>query len=136
MNDEFGTKLKQCRMEREWTQNELAEELNVTRQAVYKWETNKGYPDLQTLIKISEIFEVTIDDLIKTDKKLQQKIKVDEDETFEELSDPGFYLGMFLVLLGIFVFEESSFLLIIGLLTIVFFTDMVKSFKTLLKSGK
>ncbi|SFM12736.1 helix-turn-helix transcriptional regulator [Salibacterium qingdaonense] len=131
MNVEFGTKLKQLRMEQEWTQNELAEELNVTRQAVYKWETNKGYPDIQTLIKISGIFEVTIDDLIKNDKKLQNKIKVDEDESFDQFSDPGFYLGMILVLLGIFVFEESSFLLIIGLLTIVFFTDMVKSFKTL-----
>ena len=44
--------------------------MNVSRQAVYKWENNKGYPDIENLIKLSELYNVTLDELIKGDQSL------------------------------------------------------------------
>ena len=133
MENEFGGKLKTLREEREWSQDELARELHVTRQAVYKWESGKGYPDINNIIRISDIFEVTIDDLIRNDKKLHNKISIDEEEAFEELSDPGFYIGFVLVIIGVFSDNESISTLfpIIGILTMCFFTDFIKSIKSL-----
>ena len=49
------------------SQEQLAEQLNVSRQAVSKWESNNGMPEMDSLIILSEIFECTIDDLLKKD---------------------------------------------------------------------
>ncbi|GGB58228.1 hypothetical protein GCM10011409_39670 [Lentibacillus populi] len=102
----------------------------MSRQAVYKWESNKEYPDIDKLIKISDTFGVTIDELIKKDESLQKKISIDEDESFEEFSDPRFYLG---VILGTFIFDGtlSNILTSTGLFTILFLTDVIKSIKSL-----
>ncbi|WP_077303087.1 helix-turn-helix domain-containing protein [Virgibacillus pantothenticus] len=131
----FGDKLKKCREERGWSQEKLANELHVSRQAVYKWEANKGYPDIQNLIRISDLFGITIDELIRGDKKMQETISIDEGELFDQLSDPGFYLGILLIFIGIFIFDGplTNTFSLIGLLTIVFFTDTVQSLKTLFK---
>ena len=53
------------RKQKQMTQETLAEKLNVSRQAVSKWESGLTEPDIQTLIQLSEIFEVSLDELIK-----------------------------------------------------------------------
>lgn len=58
------------------TQEQLGLKLNVTRQAVYKWESGKGYPDIQNLIRLSELFEMTLDEVIKGDSYFQHNIKI------------------------------------------------------------
>lgn len=138
MNDsKFGEKLKKLRKEKGWSQEHLAEKLNVSRQAVYKWEANKGYPDITNLIEISNIFEVTIDELIKEDKDLQKGISSD-DESFEQFSDPGFYLGTALFFIGMFTdFDSISTLLIFaGLFIMVFYKDTLKFLKFLVRDVK
>lgn len=132
----FGEKLKKCRMERDWSQEQLANELHVSRQAVYKWETNKSYPDIENLIRISDLFNITIDELIRGDKQMQKTISIDDDELFDEFSDPGFYIGMILILVGVLIFDGSltNTFLFIGLITIFFFTDTIQSLKKLFKS--
>lgn len=136
LNITFGQKLKKLREEKGLSQEGLAKELNVSRQAVYKWEADKGYPDIENLINISDLFEVTIDELIRNDKKLQDKITIDEEKTFDKFSDPGFYIGLALVLIGSLLLEGSlaDTFIVIGLLTIVFFKDIIKSMQTLIKS--
>ncbi|MFP3360578.1 helix-turn-helix transcriptional regulator, partial [Planococcus sp. SIMBA_143] len=52
MDMEFGNKLKKLRMDEGMSQEELSRELSVSRQAVYKWESNRGYPDIDNLIRI------------------------------------------------------------------------------------
>ena len=133
MNDEFGEKLKALREEKGITQSELADTLNVSRQAVYKWESNKGYPDIENLIRISDIFEVTIDELIRKDKALQEKISIDDDGSFDKFSDPGFYIGMVLIFLGVLVFDGAltNTFLMIGVIVLIFFDDLVKSIKSI-----
>ena len=48
------------------TQEEFGKLFNVTRQAVSCWENEKSYPDLQTLIKISEMYDISLDKILKT----------------------------------------------------------------------
>jgi len=134
----FGSKLKKLREERGMSRDDLAKALNVSSQAVYKWETDKGYPDISNMIKISDMFQVTIDDLIKNDKTLQEKIKIDEKKDFmEELSDPGFYIGLILILIGTLAFDGkiANVLTISGLLSILFFSDLLGSLKSFFKKN-
>ena len=48
--------------------------VGVTRQAVYKWENNKSYPDIDNLILLSELYEVTIDELIKESENASENL--------------------------------------------------------------
>ncbi len=58
--------IKKLRKDRGLTQEELAEKLNVSRQAVAKWELGQSYPDVEKLIELSSFFRVTIDSLLKS----------------------------------------------------------------------
>lgn len=61
----IGDKIKLLRRKRKLTQSQLANELNVSAQAVSKWEKGLSAPDIETIIKISKIFDVTTDYLLK-----------------------------------------------------------------------
>ena len=58
---DFGMKLQSLRKEKGLSQEALAEKLHVSRQAVSKWESGAGYPEMDKLILISDLFGVTID---------------------------------------------------------------------------
>lgn len=59
----FGKNLRSARRESGKTQNELAECLAVTRQSVSKWETGEGYPEIEKLIQIVAVLDVSLDEL-------------------------------------------------------------------------
>lgn len=61
----FSQKLQLIRKNKGYTQEELAEKLDVSRQAVAKWESGQVYPDISNLIQISKLFNVTVDYLVK-----------------------------------------------------------------------
>ena len=61
----FGEKLFNLRKEKGLSQEALAEQLNTTRQAISKWENNHGYPETEKLLKLSDIFQVPVDFLLK-----------------------------------------------------------------------
>lgn len=61
---EFHEKLLQLRKQKGMTQEQLAEELFVSRTAISKWESGKGYPNIDSLKSISKLFGVTIDELL------------------------------------------------------------------------
>ncbi len=65
---EFNEKLQELRKSRSLTQEELAEALYVSRTAVSKWESGRGYPSIDSLKEISRFFSVKIDDLICPDE--------------------------------------------------------------------
>ncbi|MBR3226558.1 MAG: helix-turn-helix transcriptional regulator [Atopobiaceae bacterium] len=65
---EFCEKLKELRKERALTQEQLAEALYVSRTAVSKWESGRGYPSIDSLREISRFFSVTVDELISPDE--------------------------------------------------------------------
>lgn len=65
---EFGEKLQELRKSRGLTQQELAETLYVSRTAISKWESGRGYPSIDSLKEISGFFSVSIDDLLSGEK--------------------------------------------------------------------
>ncbi len=67
---EFHEKLQVLRKERGLTQEELAEDLYVSRTAISKWESGRGYPSIDSLKEISKFFSVSIDDLLSGEKLL------------------------------------------------------------------
>ena len=78
MKETLGNKIQKLRKERKMTQEELAEKLNVTSQAVSKWETDNSYPDITILVKLADIFGCSVDELLGREKN-ETKI-LDEEE--------------------------------------------------------
>lgn len=128
----LGSQLKKLRESKSFSQEDVARKVGVTRQAVYKWESNKSYPDIDNLILLSELYEVTIDELIKGSegarKELDKKDK-DECEDDDEENDFGFFIGIALIFIGIFIGIEgiSLFITILGMMIMVFYSDVKKA---------
>lgn len=61
----FGEKLKALRIKEEYSQEQLAELLHVSRQAVTKWEGNAGMPDIENIKAVADLFDVTLDSLLR-----------------------------------------------------------------------
>ena len=67
---EFNEKLQELRKQKGLTQEELAEKLYVSRTAISKWESGRGYPNIDSLKAISRFFSVTVDNLLSSDEIL------------------------------------------------------------------
>ena len=64
----FAEKLRTLRKQADMSQENLAEKLNVSRQAITKWETESGIPDIENLMAISALFDVSIDELLSNER--------------------------------------------------------------------
>ena len=65
---DFSEKIAMLRRQKNWSQEELAEKLMVTRQAVSKWESAQSMPDLDKIVQLSELLGVSTDYLLKSDR--------------------------------------------------------------------
>ena len=61
---DFGEQIKKLRKETQLTQEQFAEKLNISRQAISNWENNRNLPDIEMLIQISKVFQISLDQLI------------------------------------------------------------------------
>ena len=77
----IGSQIKERRTVLHMTQDELADKLNVSRSAISNWETEKNYPDLQLIVMLSEVLDVSLDDLLKGDANVVEKISKDTKES-------------------------------------------------------
>ena len=68
----LGEMIYRLRTEKQMSQGELAEMLEVSRQSISKWENNSAVPELDKLIRLSEIFEVSLDELVKGEEKTKE----------------------------------------------------------------
>lgn len=82
-------KIKENRQKHNWSQDDLAKKLNISRQSISKWETGESIPDVDKLVLMSEIFGITLDELIKGEKAKQPLI-------VEKKSKKGRSIGDFL----------------------------------------
>lgn len=73
---EIGKIIKEKRIAKDLTQEELANEFFVSRQLISKWENGKSYPDLNQLIKLSDYFELSLDELMRGDRKMTKKLNI------------------------------------------------------------
>ncbi len=76
--ESFGTRLADLRREHNLTQNDIADRLNISAQVVSKWENDLTSPDIDTLLKLSDIFNITVDELLG--KKKQEPVYVPAEE--------------------------------------------------------
>lgn len=70
---DFGQRLKQLRKDNDLTQEDLAELIDVSRQAVYKWEIGKGYPTIDKILFLKHHFSISLDDLFGEENKKMEK---------------------------------------------------------------
>ena len=70
---ELGTQIKKYRQELQISQEELADRVYVSRQTISNWENDKSYPDVHSLMLLSEIFHVSLDNLIKGDIEMMKE---------------------------------------------------------------
>lgn len=84
---QLGQAIAQIRKERGLTQEAFAKMYNVTRQTVSNWENEKSYPDLSTLVKISDEFNVSLDILLKGDFRMVKDID-------KKIKKQPFYIGI------------------------------------------
>ena len=83
---DFGDKLKQYRLKEGLSQEQLAEKIGVSRQAITKWETKRGLPDVENMIILAELFKLTLDELVLEEvKKQEEKRLVFESETVYDI---------------------------------------------------
>ena len=102
---EVGKRIKGLRAEAHMSQDDLAARVYVSRQTISSWENGKTYPDIQSLLLLSEIFDVTADSLIKGDVETMTKTIDSDVRTMKRLSYVmlGFLLLMVLAMVWVIV---------------------------------
>ncbi|OSM09502.1 transcriptional regulator [Bacillus toyonensis] len=124
----LGQQLKNFRESQNLSQEDVAKKIGVTRQAVYKWENDKSYPDIDNLIILSEFYNVTLDDLIKGNDSFKKKIKID-DENYV-----SFYISFILIFVGICI--KSSLIFGLGILLPIFYDSFKKMISSIIGEFK
>lgn len=71
---ELGKQIKMYRLENKFSQEELANRIYVSRQTISNWENDKSYPDINSLVLLSEVFKVSLDKLIKGDVEIMKDV--------------------------------------------------------------
>lgn len=96
----FGGKLLRLRRARNWTQEELAGQIDVTRQALSKWESDSALPDTKNVVALAKLFGVTTDYLFRDDEGAESETLSRDEETRGESIVKSNALGLILLALG------------------------------------
>ncbi|MFD1471664.1 helix-turn-helix domain-containing protein [Companilactobacillus mishanensis] len=115
-------RMQKCRTQMNLTQDDVAEKLHVSRQTVSNWETGKTIPDSDSLAAISDLYNISIDDLMKPSDDAESTGKNNHAEILMGL-------GMLLVIVGIFMNDSFTIVAIIaGILIAMFSSEITKFF--------
>lgn len=107
----FGEKLKELRNEKNYTQENLAEILKVSRSTISSWEIGRSYPDLDMIIYLSDLFEISLDNLLKQDSDVTNKIMTKNrinKYVKKVIYLILFFMGIFLLCNVVWVIKNSS----------------------------
>lgn len=75
MEYDIGSKIKRARLEKKLTQEQIAELLGVSRQTISNWENEKSYPDIISVIELSSLYSISLDDLLKGDERMMEHLE-------------------------------------------------------------
>lgn len=98
----IGEKLRDARNQKGLTQEEVADEIHVSRQTISNWENNRSYPDIISVILLSDLYQMSLDVLLKGDKDMIEHLNKSTD-----------------------IVNSNKKLIIMGLLNIVVFIFMI-----------
>lgn len=120
---EIGKKLKDARMRSGFTQESVAKKVNVSRQTISNWENEKSYPDIISVIELSNLYSISLDELLKGDEKMMEHLK----ESTNVVKSTRKLIGaillnlitvVLLVTLSMFLPDRSYYLLVVFCLAI------------------
>ena len=99
---ELGSRIKELRKAQNFNQDELAEKLFVSRQTISNWENDKSYPDIQSVLLLSEIFGVSVDQLLKGDVEKMERIITEQ--TQADINKMNTYaIGMLISIIALLI---------------------------------
>lgn len=107
---QIGERLKAARTERKITQEYLAEKTGVSRQTVSNWENNHSYPDIISLIKMSDLYSISLDELLKEDTKMIEHLE-ESTNTFKSRQRLS---RLILISVYLFIWSASIFIFWLG----------------------
>ena len=120
---EIGKKLKDARMRSRFTQESVDEKVNVSRQTISNWENEKSYPDIISVIELSNLYSISLDELLKGDEKMMEHLE----ESTNVVKSTRKLIGaillniitvILLVTLSMFLPDRSYYLLVVFCLAI------------------
>ena len=137
---EFYENLKYLRKGANLTQEQLAEKLNVSRQAVTKWESGQSMPDIQNLKQMADMFGVSMDNLVRDVKEKKESVMQ------KKIKDIGFYIFAILIVIiasvfsiinfiNFFITDETIRVLLYIIIAILSFVYFIKNIKYYLKTS-
>jgi len=74
----IGERIKEARKNKKITQQELAQQLNISRSAISNWEVGRNYPDLDLIVQLSDILDISLDSLLREDQIMVKKISIEQ----------------------------------------------------------
>ena len=110
----LAEKLFELRKEKGWSQEKLAEQINVSRQSISKWESGQVLPEIEKIIELSKIFQVTTDYLLLDENSEKGSTAVileeDKDKYYKEVKSVGLWqvIYIFVLALAIYLFLAGS----------------------------
>lgn len=119
----IGKKLKDARMRSGFTQESVAEKVNVSRQTISNWENEKSYPDIISVIELSNLYSISLDELLKGDEKMMEHLEESTNVVKSTRKLIGVILlniitVILLITLSMFLPDRSYYLLVVFCLAI------------------
>lgn len=133
---QFGERLKMNRKNSNLTQDDVANEFNVSRQTISSWENENSYPDIDSLIKLSDFYEISLDTLLKEDQGMTNHIKYKDyiNRINFVLMFLFFIMGSVFICLQVTLIYFDNFYLSISMLSVEFLLviliNLIKKYRT------
>ncbi len=121
---EIGQKLKDARVHSGLTQEVVAEKINVSRQTISNWENEKSYPDIISVIELSNLYCISLDDLLKGDSKMIEHLEestnvVKSNKKLIGAISLNIVVVILLITLNIFLPNNSYYLILVFCIAII-----------------
>lgn len=132
----IGDKLKKARMDKNLTQEEVAEKIFVSRQSISNWENNKTYPDIVNVIALSDLYQISLDELLKGSDNFMKHLEESTDivKSNKKLVIAILFALVVVILMALFTefLPEKVFLMSIFSLSVIVtglvYSEIIKRF--------
>lgn len=102
----IGDKLKEARLKKNMTQEEVAEKIFVSRQSISNWENNKTYPDIGNVIALSDLYDVSLDELLKGSENFMKHLEESTDLVKSNKKLIGLIILALIIVVAMALFTE------------------------------
>ena len=121
---EIGQKLKNARTASGLTQELVAEKLGVSRQTISNWENEKSYPDIVSVIALSDLYSISLDDLLKGDQNMMEHLEqstnlVKSNQKLIAAILLNIFIVILLIALNLFLHAGTYYLLLVFCLAVI-----------------